>query len=179
MSAVELSPDGWGAPRSKVVSWYDPSVIAAAVSTMGGLDLLRALRAGGLPPPPMASLLGMAIWEIEPGRVVFEYEPDESVYNPIGMVHGGVVCTLADTVIGCAVHTTLGPGVGYTSIDLQVGYLRPLTVATGVIVATGLVVKPGRRVAFARAEVADGDGRLLAEASGTCLIMDGGSTAAE
>ncbi|MGD0882683.1 MAG: PaaI family thioesterase [Acidimicrobiales bacterium] len=161
------------------MSWYDPSVTAAAAPATSGLDFLRTLRDGGLPRPPMAALLGMGIREVEPGRVVFEYEPDESVYNPIGMVHGGVVCTLADTVIGCAVHTTLGPGVGYTSIDLQVGYLRPLTVATGVVVATGLVVKPGRRVAFARAEVADAGGRLLAEASGTCLIIDGGRAAGE
>jgi uncharacterized protein (TIGR00369 family) len=166
----------WGRPRSKTVTWRDPAITAAAAPSMSGIDFLRAIRDGDLPPPPIAALFGMRIRDIELGRVAFEYEPDESVYNPIGMVHGGVVCALADTVVGCAVHTTLDPGVGYTSIDLQIGYLRPLSTTSGPIVATGLVTKPGRRVAFARAEITDGAGRLVATATGTCLIIDGRGT---
>jgi uncharacterized protein (TIGR00369 family) len=163
----------WGRPRSKTVTWRDPAITAAAAPSMSGIDFLRAIRDGDLPPPPMAALFGMRMRDIELGRVAFEYEPDESVYNPIGMVHGGVVCALADTVVGCAVHTTLDPGVGYTSIDLQIGYLRSLSATSGPIVATGLVTKPGRRVAFARAEITDGAGRPVATATGTCLIIDG------
>jgi uncharacterized protein (TIGR00369 family) len=155
------------------VHWYDPAATAAASPGLSGLDFLRAIRDRELPPPPMATLLGMALCRIEPGLVTFAYEPDESVYNPIGMVHGGVVCTLADTVIGCAVQTTLEAGVGYTSIDLQVSYLRSLTARTGPVTATGTVTKAGRRVAFGRAEMTDGGGRLLATATGTCLIIDG------
>jgi uncharacterized protein (TIGR00369 family) len=106
------------------------------------------------------------------GRVVFECEPDESAYNPIGVVHGGLVCTLADTVAGCAVHTTLDAGVAYTSIDLNVSYLRPVTKDSGVLRATGRVTKPGRRVAFSSAEIADQAGKIVATATSSLLVMD-------
>ena len=138
----------WGPPRSKTVQWHDPSLTTAAGSSLSGLEFLLAIGNGVLPPPPIASLLGMQMREIEVGRVVFECEPDESVYNPIGVVHGGLVCTLADTVAACAVHSTLDIGVAYTSIDLNVSYLRPVTVSSGLLRATGIVTKPGRRVAF-------------------------------
>jgi uncharacterized protein (TIGR00369 family) len=98
---------------------------------MSGLAFVRAIRDAGVAPPPMASVFGFAITDVEVGRVVFECTPDESAYNPIGVVHGGLVCTLADSVVGCAVQTTLDAGVAYTSIDLNVSYLRPVTVDSG------------------------------------------------
>jgi uncharacterized protein (TIGR00369 family) len=110
--------------------------------------------------------------EVEVGRVVFECEADESAYNPIGVVHGGLVCTLADTVAACAVHTTLDLAVTYTSIDLNVSYLRPVTVDSGVLRATGFVTKSGRRVAFSKAEIVDDGGKLVATATSSCLVMD-------
>ncbi len=174
-SGGETPAATWGPRRSRTVTWYDPLPTATAAASMSGIDFLSGLRSGSSPPPPIASLLGMRIRDVEPGRVVFEYEPDDSVYNPIGMVHGGVVCTLADTVIGCAVHSTLEAGMGYTSIDLQVTYLRPLTSASGLVVATGTVVKPGRRVAFGRAEIVDGTGKLVAQATGSCLVTARGA----
>jgi uncharacterized protein (TIGR00369 family) len=167
-----VDDSGWGEARSKTVQWHDPSTTAAAGATLSGIDFLRAIRDGVLPPPPIATLLGMQMREVEPGRVVFECEPDESSYNPIGVVHGGLVCTLADTVAACAVHTTLEVGVAYTSIDLNVSYLRPVTVGSGVLRATGLVTKPGRRVAFSSAEIVDGAGKLVATATSSCLVMD-------
>jgi uncharacterized protein (TIGR00369 family) len=170
---VDNSAEGWGAAHSKTVVWRDPANTAAAGSQLAGIDFLGAIRDGKLPPPPIAVLLGMDMVAIEPGRVVFECAMDESVYNPIGMVHGGLACTLADTVIGCAVHTTLEAGVAYTSIDLNVSYLRPITLASSPIRATGVVTKPGRRVAFARAEIVDSEGKLVATAVGSCLIMAG------
>jgi uncharacterized protein (TIGR00369 family) len=173
----KVDGSGWGEPRSKTVQWHDPSVTATAGATLSGIDFLRAIRDGVLPPPPIATLLGMQMREVEPGRVVFECEPDESSYNPIGVVHGGLVCTLADTVAACAVHTTLEAGVGYTSIDLNVSYLRPVTVGSGVLRATGLVTKPGRRVAFSSAEIVDGAGKLVASATSSCLVMDGRTSA--
>ncbi len=174
-SDVDVAATAWGPPRTRTVTWYDPLPTATAAASMSGIDFLSGLRDGTGPPPPIASLLGMRIRDVEPGRVVFEYEPDDSVYNSIGMVHGGVVCTLADTVIGCAVHSTLEAGVGYTSIDLQVTYLRPLTSTSGLVVATGTVVKPGHRVAFGRAEIVDGTGKLVAQATGSCLVMGRGA----
>jgi uncharacterized protein (TIGR00369 family) len=169
----EVDRSGWGQPRSKTVQWHDPSITAAAGATLSGIDFLRAIRDGMFAPPPIATLLGMQMREVELGRVVFECEPDESSYNPIGVVHGGLVCTLADTVAACAVHTTLEAGVTYTSIDLNVSYLRPVTVGSGVLRATGLVTKPGRRVAFSSAEIVDGAGKLVATATSSCLVMDG------
>jgi uncharacterized protein (TIGR00369 family) len=108
---------------------------------------------------------------VDPGRVVFECEPDESSYNPMGIVHGGLVCTLADSVVGCAVHSTLDADSVFTSIDLNMSYLRAVTQDSGVLRATGIVTKPGRRVAFASAEVIDGSGKLVATATSSCLVM--------
>ena len=161
----------WGATSSKVITWHDPLVTAAAVPGMSGLEFLRAIRDGKLPPAPIARVLDFRMVEIEEGMVVFECTPDESVYNPIGMVHGGVVCTLADTVAACAVHSTLPAGLAYTSIDLNVSYTRPVTKDSGTLRATGTVVKPGRRVAFSKAEILDGRGKVVATATSSCLIM--------
>lgn len=161
----------WGPRSRKVVEWYNPDFAAAAGRTMGGLDFLRSMMAGELPPPPIAALFGFRPVEIEVGRVVFEGMPDESAYNPIGVVHGGLVCTLADTVAACAVHTTLGAGTGYTSIDLNVSYLRPVVRETGTLTAIGSVTKPGRRVAYSAAEIVDEAGKLVATATSSCLVM--------
>ena len=160
----------FGEARSKVVTWYDPMTLAASAAGLTGLEFLQALRDGRLPPPPIASLVGMNPISVEPGDVVFSCLPDESVYNPIGVVHGGLVCTLLDTVAACAVHSTLPINVGYTSVEIKVSYLRP--VRGGVeLTAHGWVTKPGRRVAFAEADVRDPSGVVLATASSTCLVM--------
>jgi uncharacterized protein (TIGR00369 family) len=161
----------WGPRKSKVVEWHNPMITASLVSSMSGLEFLRAIRDGALPPPPIAALMGMRMMEVEPGTVVFECEPDEAAYNPIGLVHGGLVCTLADTVTGCAVQTTLEAGYAFTSIDLNVSYLRAVTVNSGTLRATGVVTRPGRRVAFATAEIVDGTGKVVATASSSCLVI--------
>ena len=168
------APD-WGAPRTKTVQWYDPMITAAAAAGPGlsGLEFLRAIGDGTLPAPPIAALMGFHPVEVGEGYVVFEGTPDESVYNPIGMVHGGYVCTLADTVAACAVHTTLEAGTVYTSIDLNVSYTRKVTRDSGTLRAVGTVVKPGRRVAFCRADIVDGAGKVVATATSSCLIMPG------
>jgi len=163
--------ESWGASRSRSVEWYDPMVTAAGAAGMSGLDAMRALRDGRLPPPPIASLLRMSVQAIEEGMVEFGCAVDESVYNPIGVVHGGLVCTLLDTVVGCAVHTTLPQGVGYTSIELKVNYLRAVRATSGPLRAVGRVVKPGSRVAFAEGEVTDAAGRAVATASGSLLVF--------
>jgi len=162
----------WGPARSKRVAWHDPIVTARARGELSGLAFLEAIRDGRFPPPPIAVLLNFTLVSVDVGQVVFECVPDESVYNPIGLVHGGLVCTLADTVAACAVQSTLAAGVGYTSIDLNVSYLRPLTTETGVLRGTGRVTKPGRRVGFADAQICDASGRLVATASTSCLIIE-------
>jgi len=164
-------PAAWGPPRSKMVTWYDQATTVAGGAGLSGLGFMQALIDGKIPPPPIALLLNMRPTKVDHGLAVFECIPDESVYNPIGLVHGGLVCTLADSVAGCAVHTTLEPGARYTSIDITVNYLRPVTLASGTLIATGRVTKPGRRVALATADVTDGAGRLVATATSNCLIL--------
>jgi uncharacterized protein (TIGR00369 family) len=161
----------WGNPRSKQVTWYDPARIAAGADGLSGLEFITALAEGRIAPAPIAALLNMRPVRAERGLVVFECVPDESVYNPIGVVHGGLLCTLADSVAGCAVHTTLPAGTGYTSIDITVNYTRPVTLDSGMLTATGRVTKPGRRVALATAEITDAAGRLVATASSNCLVI--------
>ena len=164
-------PDGWGEARSRTVTWHDPAVTAAGGLRRSGLETLRAVRDGVLPPPPIAALMQFDIVDLAEGRVEFSCVVDESVYNPIGVVHGGLVCTLLDTVAGCAVHTTLPQGLAYTSIELKVSYLRPVHATSGPLTAVGTVVKPGRRVAFAEGEVRDVTGRTVATASSSLLVF--------
>jgi uncharacterized protein (TIGR00369 family) len=165
------APETWGAPRSRTVTWHDPMITAAGAMGLSGLATLEAIRDGVLPPAPIAKLMRMGITALEEGRVEFTCELDESVYNPIGVVHGGLVCTILDTVAGCAVHTTLPAGTGYTSIELKVNYLRAVHTTSGPLTAIGRVVKPGRRVAFAEGEVLDAQGRTVATASSSLLVF--------
>ena len=169
--AAANAPLDWGAPMTKTVRWYDPMVTASGGASLSGLEFLRALRDGTLPPAPLAMVLGFRPVEAEEGRVVFEATPDESASNVLGGVHGGLVCALADTVTALAVRTTLPAGVSYASVDLNVSYTRPVTKESGTLRAVGTVVKPGRRVAFSRAEVFDGVGQLVATATASCLII--------
>jgi uncharacterized protein (TIGR00369 family) len=115
--------------------------------------------------------VAMTAVSVREGTVEFRCLPDESAYNPIGVVHGGLVCTLLDSVAGCAVHSTLSAGVGYTSLEIKVSYLRPIRHDGGELTAIGRVTKSGRRAAFADGEVRDEDGRLVATASSTCLVF--------
>ena len=157
--------------RSRTVHWEDPAPGVAVMPTMSGLDYLHTMIAGELPPPPIASLMGMTLTEAEPGRAVFVCEPDESHYNPIGTVHGGLVCTLLDSALGCAVQTTLAAGQGYTSIEIKVNYLRPVVASSGPLTCSATVTKPGNRVAFADGVVTDGSGKTVATATGSLLVF--------
>ncbi|ATL70084.1 PaaI family thioesterase [Nocardia terpenica] len=166
------APHTWGTPRSKTVTWYDPVATARVGATMSGLEYLRAVAEGELPNAPISATLGgMTAFTVSEGEVAFTCVPDESVYNPIGTVHGGVVCTLLDSAVGCAVHTLLPPGVGYSSVELKVSYLRPIHASTGPVHVRGWVTKPGRRIAFAEGDVRDSGGKLLATASSSLLVF--------
>jgi len=168
---TESTGAGWGSPRSRTVTWHDPLITAAGARERSGLETMEAIRDGILPPPPIAMLMQFDIRSLEEGRVEFGCTLDESVYNPIGVVHGGLVCTLLDTVAGCAVHTTLPQGMAYTSIEIKVNYLRPVHAASGPLTAIGRVTKPGRRVAFAEGEIFDAQGRSVATASSSLLVF--------
>jgi uncharacterized protein (TIGR00369 family) len=159
-----------GQTREKTITWQDPLPTARLGATMSGLDYLTAIAEGRVPGPPIGAHFGLRWESIAHGEVVAVSEPDESLYNPIGMVHGGVAATMLDSVIGCAVHTTLPAGVGYSSVELKVSFLRAIRGDTGPIRATGRVVKEGSRIAFAEGEIRDSSGKLLATGSGTCVI---------
>lgn len=161
-----------GGERSRTFSWSDPLATAAAVSGLNGLEAIRRVAAGELPPPPIAELLGMNITHVERGHVIFALEPAEWMYNPIGSVHGGVASTILDSSLGCAVHTTLDAGVGYTTSDLQVRFVRAMSADTGRVLAESRVVHSGRRLATAEGRLyAESDGKLFAHATTSCLIF--------
>ncbi|MCU1415770.1 MAG: aromatic compound degradation protein PaaI [Microbacteriaceae bacterium] len=157
--------------RSKTVEWEDPHATASLVPTLSGLDFMLGFVNGTIPPPPIMKLMGISAVSAEVGSVTFVADPDESHYNPIGTVHGGLVCTLLDSVLGCAAQTTLAQGQAYTSLDITVSYLRPVLATSGQLTAVGRVVKPGSRAAFTEGTVHDAAGKLVATATSTLLVF--------
>jgi uncharacterized protein (TIGR00369 family) len=163
--------ESWGEPRSKTVTWYDPLHTAAAAADLSGLEFLTAIADKQIPGAPIGGLMEFEVASVLDGEVTFTCLPDESVYNPIGVVHGGLVCTLLDSVTACAVHSTLDRGIGYTSLDISVSYLRPVTRDSGLLTARGWVTRRGRRASFAEGEVTTPDGKVVATAKSTCLVF--------
>jgi uncharacterized protein (TIGR00369 family) len=157
--------------RERTFHWDDPRIGAAAAPSLSGLAYLQAMRAGEYPAPPLAQALAFELVEVEEGRAVFELVPEEYHYNPIGMVHGGVAATLMDSAMGCAVQSRLPAGSGYTTLEMKVNLLRAITVDTGRVRCEGTLIHAGRTTALAEARLTDAEGRLLAYATSTCLIM--------
>ncbi|SDO98119.1 uncharacterized domain 1-containing protein [Streptomyces sp. cf386] len=157
--------------RTRTYEWDDPSITATAVGRSSGLDFLREMQAGHLPGPPITATLDFALDEVDEGRVVFSMTPGEEHYNPIGSVHGGVYATLLDSAAGCAVQSTLPPGMGYTSLDLTVKFLKRITADTGRVRAIGTIVSRGRQTALAEARLIDAEERLLAHATSSCMLF--------
>lgn len=160
--------------RHRAYTWADPQPTAEATLQLSGLEVLRGISAGKLPRPPALDTLAIDPVEIEPGRVVFEMTPAEWHYNPLGTVHGGVLAALADTALGCSVHSRLPAGTGYTTQGLNISFLRPVTVSTGRIRCEGIALSVGRRTAYATATITDLTGRLLSHATTTCLVFPTG-----
>ena len=159
------------ATRSRVVTWEDPTAAVQTGKTLSGIAYLRALQSGELPPPPIAVLLGMWITEVSEGHVVFAVEPAEYHYNPLGTVHGGVTATLLDSALGCVVQSMLPGGTTYTTLELKVNYLRPITAQTGTVYSEGKIIYVGGRIATAEARLTDAGGKLYAHATTTCIIL--------
>jgi uncharacterized protein (TIGR00369 family) len=157
--------------RERTHTWSDPAVTARAVATMSGLDILRGISAGTLPRPPVLDTLAIDPVEVEEGRVVFTLTPQEWHYNPIGSVHGGVLSTLVDSAMGCAVHSRLAAGIGYTTLEIKVNFVRAVTLDTGTIRCEGTVLSLGRRSATAEAKITTSTGKLIGHATTTCMIF--------
>jgi uncharacterized protein (TIGR00369 family) len=159
--------------RSRTLVWQDPVATAAAGATMSGMDYMRAIVSGEMPPAPIAVTMRLRPIELEEGRVVFEGEPGEEHYNPIGVVHGGYAATLLDSALGCAVHTTLPAGLAYTSLGLEAKYVRPITRDTGRVLCEATVLYRGRKQATSEATLTAAEsGKLLAHGTATCMILE-------
>jgi len=141
------------------------------VRRLSGLDFLRGIIEGRLPPPPIAHLLGFGLVEVEEGRALFAGTPDFRLYNPIGSVHGGYIATLLDSAMSCAVQSTIPAGTGYTTVEIKVNFVRAVTEATGEVLAEGRIINAGRRIGTSEGRLTDSTGRLLAHGTCTCLIF--------
>jgi uncharacterized protein (TIGR00369 family) len=142
------------------------------VAALSGLELLQAMIDGRLPAPAMAGTLGFRLVEVGEGKAVFEGEPWPGLLNPLGIVHGGWALTLIDSATGCAVHTTLPAGIGYTTVETKVNFSRPIAPEGGIARCEGSVVTRGRRIATAEARLLDADGKILAHGSSTLMILE-------
>lgn len=139
--------------------------------TMDALPLFQEMLAGKMPAPPIAKALGFWMSEVEHGRVVFEYEPVAAHFNPLGSIHGGIAATLLDSVMGCAIHSTLKAGSAFTTLEIKVNYVRAMTDRTGTVKAEGKVINVGARIATSEGRIVDSAGKLLAHGTTTCLIF--------
>ena len=138
--------------------------------SMSGIDLLRAMVAGELPAPPISQAFGFILAEVEPGRAVFEGRPGPHLFNPLGSVHGGFALTLIDSAAGCSVHTELGAGVGYTTVETKANMVRPVP-SEGLVRCEGRVLSRGRQIATAEAFLRTEEGKLLAHGTSTLIIL--------
>jgi uncharacterized protein (TIGR00369 family) len=157
--------------RTRTFTWENPRALAEAARGSSGLEFLRKIASGELPPPPIAALMNFALEEVDEGRAIFSVEPAEYHYNPIGVVHGGLAATLLDSALGCAVHSTLPAGAGYTTLEVKVNFLRAMTAETGRVRCEAQVIHIGGRTATAEGRVLDRKGELYAHGTTTCMIF--------
>lgn len=156
--------------RARTFTWEEPTPYRHRADGKSGLELLRLAVAGEFPPPPIAMLMDIRLTEIERGRAVFTGTPQEYHYNPLGTVHGGYGATVLDSAMGCAVHSTLDAGDLYTTLEFKINFIRALTHETGVVRGIGKVISETRTTAIAEGRIEDGEGRLYAFATTTCVI---------
>ena len=158
--------------RGRTVSGEKFGVVTPEVlKSYDGLAFLKAIIDGTLPQPPIAQTLGFHLAEASEGRAAFEGLPEFRHYNPIGTVHGGFMATLLDSALACAIFTTMVKGEAWTTLELKINYVRPLTKDTGPVRAEGRVIHRGRTVATSEGDLKDRAGKLYAHATTTCIIF--------
>ena len=163
--------NGWGSPRTKIIEWYDPAIGLASAAKLPGRDFLQAMIDGHVPRPAFAALTGAELVAVDDGVAVFRFAPDESTLNPLGVVHGGMICTLLDSAAGCAVQTQLPAGVGMSSIEIKVSFLSRVTAGGEPLEVTGQALRVGRQVAFAEAHARTAGGKLVGHATTSIALM--------
>ena len=157
--------------RTRTYSWENPFALRDVMAGRSGLELMQMMVSGEIPAPPIAQTLGFRVVEARRGEAVFECEPAEFHYNPIGIVHAGLAMTLMDSAMGLAFVTTLDEPVGWTTLEVKANFTRALTVETGVVRCTGSIVHAGRRVATTQARIEDAQRRLCAHGTSTILVL--------
>lgn len=167
---VHADPMSMTARKTRTYEYLVPFTDFASVAKLDGLEVMRRVMAGELPAPPIAATLGFDLVEVERGKAVFAGTTAEWQYNPLATVHGGWSATLLDSALGCAVHSTLGPGETYTTLDLQVRFLRPVLATSGLVRAEAHTVHTGKRIATAEARLVGADGVLFATATASCFV---------
>ena len=146
--------------------------LPGSIAGKTGLEVMEAMLAGELPFPHIAQTLDFSLVEVAAGKAVFQGTPQLMHYNPLGSVHGGWYATLLDSALGCAVHTMMPAGYGYTTAELSVNIVRAATAKTGPLRAIGHVVHTGRQLATAEGRIVDPDGKLYAHGTTTCLVFE-------
>jgi uncharacterized protein (TIGR00369 family) len=165
---------GWEADEARVRTRLSAPDAEPKGQAFGrsGMEMFEAIFSGELPPAPIGGTLDFVPIHMEPGAAIFQGRPQRTHYNPLGTVHGGWFATLLDSAVGCAVHSTLPAGKGYTTLELKVNMVRPLTDAVPLVRAEGKVIHAGRQVATAEGRIVGPDGKLYAHATTTCLIFE-------
>jgi len=157
--------------RTRTIEWEDPQISSRDTQNISGLEYLCALKDGNIAPPPAARLVGYHIVSIDTGQTVFELTPSEHHYNPFSSVHGGMLSTLLDAAMTAAVMTLLPVGKACSTLELKVNFIRPVNSKTGLIRAKAYIIHAGNRVATVEGRLLDGNEKLYAHATSTCLIV--------
>lgn len=157
--------------RERLVQWHDPSVASMAAEQLSGLEIMRRIRDGTHPAPPMAQLIGFQCVVAEPGEVAMRLAYDPSLENGMGILHGGAAASILDTAMGAAAHTMLPLGSGIVTLNLGLTYLHPIFRNDAPVTATGRVLNLGRRNVYVAGEVVNKDGTLLVHAVGSFSIL--------
>lgn len=157
--------------RTRTIQWQNPLDGAHKAMQMSGMEYLEAMNRGEIALPPLVHTLDFKVVATNPGEVVFAFTPQEFHYNPIGSVHGGVISAILDSAMGCALHTLLPAGSGYTTVELKVNFIKGITIKTGEVRAIGKVISKGNRTALTEATLVDGNNTLLAHSTSTCLLL--------
>jgi uncharacterized protein (TIGR00369 family) len=158
--------------RTRTITWDDPMDALTRGAGLSGLEFIRAIFEGKLPAPPITATMGFTGATADEGKVTFVGEAGEHLFNPIGVVHGGFAMTILDSAMGCAVHTTMAVGEAYTTLEVKVNLVRPITLETGPVICEGTVIHRGGKVATAEGRlIAERTGKLLAHGTTTCLVF--------
>lgn len=170
---METTLESWLADEEAVRAKAAPCGVSSReyLRERSGQEFLNGINTGETPPPPIADLMGFVLIRADNGVAIFQGKPGKQHYNPSGMVHGGYAATLLDSAVGCAVHSTLPAGKGFTTLELKVNYIRGMSDKTGPVRAEGKVITVGGQVAVAEGRIVDVNGKIYAHATTTCLIF--------